>query len=384
MKEYNKALYSRFVVNGVELEATPYELLAECSLDPEEEISKAKCEGKILDEQLDPPLSSHIYSDDEFNTYLSQTYDLVGKERNVPICYSESYTRIKIATALTGTLWNGGHYKSGNIALDTCWTWNDKKIGNMAAFYTSVYAANEYIFDLNVKIRDFDYKSDDSKCRLAVNAAIISGKEEDDTDSEEMALKESPYKSRHAWTDGQRCCPEHIVEDEESWIIYIPFDTCSLKLGGSLLAQTCNHSGEAAPDMQDPDYTIDCYEVVRELVEDKIITAGITVADGGLACALKTFCNGYGMEIGLGGLKASYPEASNTHLLFSEVPGVLIQIRDIDYDYVDSQLLLQDVAYYPLGHPDLKSKKLRIAESNDSDVFGILKSLLDQASEGED
>ena len=382
MKEYKKALHSRYIIDGVQLEATPYELLIECSTIPENIMDNYICEEKILDEQIDPPLSSHIYSDKEFNNYLAQTYSKLGQARLIPIYYADSYTRIKIAKALIDTLWNTGHYKSGNIALSMEWLWNDDKIGNMAAFYKSVYAANEYIFDLELKLKNFEYNEDPLKCQLRVDASVSIETNDDNIDAEELTLKKSPYISRHAWSDGSRLCNDKIVEDPSSWIIYIPFDTCNLKLGGSLLSQTFNHSGEAAPDMQDPDYTIDCYEVVRELIEDRIVISGITVCEGGLACALKNLCGEIGMELGLSGLKASYPQAGNTQLMFSEVPGVLIQIRDIDYDYVDAQLLLQDVAYYPLGHPNLNSDKLEIKEKNG--VVNILQSLLGQASEGED
>ena len=70
--------------------------------------------------------------------------------------------------------------------------------------------------------------------------------------------------------------------------------------------------------------------------------------------------------------------------LFAELPGVLVQFRDIDYDYVDSQLMLQDVAYFPLGHPDPSGQGLRVEKTSRNDVSGILASLLRQATEGED
>ena len=87
----------------------------------------------------------------------------------------------------------------------------------------------------------------------------------------------------------------------------------------------------------------------------------------------------------LKGLETAYGEKDCIRILFSEVPGVIIQIRDSDYDYVDSQLLLQDIAYYPLGHPDPGRKGIDISETGRPDVFSILEALLNgQAPEGED
>ena len=86
----------------------------------------------------------------------------------------------------------------------------------------------------------------------------------------------------------------------------------------------------------------------------------------------------------LSGILASYQEEDRTKVLFGEVPGVLIQISDENYDYVDSQFLLQDIAYYPLGHPSAKVSGAVPAEGARPGVGDILASLLGQASEGED
>ena len=72
-------------------------------------------------------------------------------------------------------------------------------------------------------------------------------------------------------------------------------------------------------------------------------------------------------------------------VLFAEVPGVILQIADIDYDYVDAELLLQDVVYFPLGHPVPGNADLRVAHEEKTGLSSILESLLyTQTSEGED
>ena len=69
---------------------------------------------------------------------------------------------------------------------------------------------------------------------------------------------------------------------------------------------------------------------------------------------------------------------------FSSASGALIQIRDTDYDYVDSQLLLQDIAYYPLGHPSMEAHGISVQDNSRTSVADILASLLGHTSEGED
>ena len=69
-------------------------------------------------------------------------------------------------------------------------------------------------------------------------------------------------------------------------------------------------------------------------------------------------------------------------LLFAEVPGVIFQIADIDYDYVDAELLLQDIAFYPLGHPVPGESGVNVTSSDKTGIQTILESLIrSQSSE---
>ena len=61
--------------------------------------------------------------------------------------------------------------------------------------------------------------------------------------------------------------------------------------------------------------------------------------------------------------------------------GVIIQIADIDYDYVDAELLLQDVVFFPLGHPDISTPSVVLTDR--TDLPHILESLM-SSMEGED
>ena len=90
------------------------------------------------------------------------------------------------------------------------------------------------------------------------------------------------------------------------------------------------------------------------------------------------------MDIDISGIMKSYGELSQVNVLFGEVPGALIEIKDIDFDYVDAEMLLQDVAYYPIGHP--AETGLNITGNSATGVSDILRALLAQrdAPEGED
>lgn len=381
MTEKESALYSHYIIDGVRLDMTPAELLDECM--EYEEVSLPSGFDDIIDESTEPPLSAFKYEPSEENAYIDLVQKAISEERPFRMLYPGHFTRLQIAKALLSRLWSEGHFKLCDLKLWIQWEWNTRPLGSMAAFYHSAESASEYIYGLGLNIADYLFIEID-EASSAKFYAWLPQDIEDDNEQEDRLFKSSPYESNHPWISEKRRCPAHISKDAESWIIYIPFDTCKYKLGDSLLTQIKGHNGGKSPDISDPDYFIDCYEVVRELVEDGIVMAGANVCDGGLLPAAEIMCGKIGMDIDLKGILSSYQEASRAEILFGEVPGVLLQVSNENYDYMDSQLLLQDIAYYPLGHPSVIHKGVNVSENGKTGVAEILLSLLGQATEGED
>ena len=390
MTEKESALYSHYIIDGTRLDMTPAELLDECMED--EVFNPGIGFGDIIDESTEPPLSAFSYDTDMEQEYLSRTVAAAHMERPFRILYHEHFTRLQIAKALLGRLWSKGHFKLGNLKIWAQWDWDPTPVGNMSAFYRSVKSASEYIYGLGVRLEDYLFIEGDEGCNAKFFAWLdeefdrsfeYAQDEREGVQSDRPLFKSSPFESRHPWISDERACPSSITSDAKSWILYIPFDTCSYKLGASLLTEVAGHNGGNAPEIADPDYFIDCYEVVRELVEDGFVISGTTVADGGLITAAKDMCSETGMNIDIQGIMSSYQEKRH-QVLFGEVPGVLIQVSDENYDYVDSQLLLQDIAYYPIGHPDTDISVLKISQTGRNGIADILASLLGHATEGED
>ena len=409
MTDKNSALYSHYIIDGVRFEMTPAELLDDCMEDsgfPDQSEF-----ADIVDELTEPSLGTFEYRREKEQEYIARTMEAASEERPFRMLYPEHFTKLQIAKALLSRLWSKGHFKIVDLKLWAQWDWDTEPVGNMSAFYRSAEAASGYIYGLGVKIEDYLFIEEgetgcnvkfyawlqeqydrsftcvqDDRENVILNEAQRSEESVTDNNDQESLLlfKSSPYESRHPWISEERACPATALPDTKSWLIYIPFDTCSFKLGGSLLTQMERCGGEKAPEINDPDYFIDCYEVVRELVEDGMVIAGSNVADGGLAAAAARMCCGLGLEMDISGILSSYQGTSREKLLFGEVPGIIMQIRDEDYDYIDSQLLLQDVAYYPIGHPSTDCHGLKITESGKNGVENILASLLGMATEGED
>lgn len=385
MTDKNSALYSHYIIDGVRFEMTPAELLDDCMEDsgfPDQSEF-----ADIVDELTEPSLGTFEYRREKEQEYIARTMEAASEERPFRMLYPEHFTKLQIAKALLSRLWSKGHFKLGDLKLWAQWDWDTEPVGNMSAFYRSAEAASGYIYGLGVKIEDYLFiEEGETGCNVKFYAWLQEQYDRSFTCVQESLLlfKSSPYESRHPWISEERACPATALPDTKSWLIYIPFDTCSFKLGGSLLTQMERCGGEKAPEINDPDYFIDCYEVVRELVEDGMVIAGSNVADGGLAAAAARMCCGQGLEMDISGILSSYQGTSREKLLFGEVPGIIMQIRDEDYDYIDSQLLLQDVAYYPIGHTSTDCHGLKITESGKNGVENILASLLGMATEGED
>ena len=368
MTEKESALYSHYIIDGVRMDMTPADLLEECMEYEDSEFQSGF--NDIIDESTELPLCSFEYEDEKEHEYLQQTLASSVEEREFRMLYPEHFTKLQIAKALLSRLWSQGHFKLGNLKLWAQWEWNTRPLGNMSAFYRSAEAASQYIYGLGVNLEDYLFIEGDE----GSNVKFFSWLEEEFEDN--GLFKSSPYESSHPWINEERKCPSTVIDEPDSWLIYIPFDTCGFRLGDSLLTQVNGHNGGKAPDINDPDYFIDCYEVVRELVEDEVVMAGVNVADGGLITAAQRMCGDLGIDMDINGIISSYQNDSRSSILFGEVPGIIMQISGENYDYVDSQLLLQDIAYYTIGQVSSTHKGLKITNSSKSDLADILASLL--------
>ncbi len=313
-----EALLSRYIIDGTAQDFTPAEMLDECMDLPKRSRESGE---EIVDESLDPDIS--------VPKFKRSSPDEISAE------YPEATTKRIIASALIDEIWRDGKFSFEELSLALKWhSPNPGVIGEMAAFYASSQAAADYIGSLGINLTDYSLENaEDRKLEVKV----------------------------HGGRGDFSCQDKAKTGFDDSWIIYLPFDTCDFR---------------SAPQIVDADYFLDCFELVRELVEDKVVIAGRTVGAGGLRSALEKFCRG---KYSIGGILGAYPRCSKEEILGSEVPGALIQIADADFDYIDAEFLLQDVAYYPLGHPS--EAELEREDRKTPHISMILDSLLKSASQ---
>ena len=374
------ALYAQYVIDGIPQELSPGEMLDECLVRKDWRERPAATQT-LLDETLDPHPRSDSFDSWKVRDYLALT--TAASPRTLPLPFAAPYTRISLLRALLDALWQEGHFRLGDLSVSAQWVWDLEQMGNAAAFYASAQALSEYLGSLSLKLSSYSLVPGPT-CSLNLSTSVFG----EELEYDEMQL-EIPYRTAHPTLQSARRLSDKVVDDPDSWLIYVPMDGCDFRLGGSLLSELLQQGSDVAPDPMDPDYFIDCYEVLREMVEDRVIIAGATVGDGGLLTCLRkmTTLEGkrLGAQISLSGLMQAYREQDIVRILFAEVPGVLIQIRDEDYDYLDAEFMLQDIVFYPLGHPLPGKGEIKVDTSGKSALQGILESIIrSQSSEGED
>ena len=385
MKRPGSALYSTYIIDGTQMPHTPAQMLESCMDECDYGGELPENFESIVDETVDPAPKKTLYSADRIPSYVDRIREFKESIRPEANVSSKSYTKRKIAAALTDALWKKGHFMLEDLGISVGWKWNCAPLGNMAAFYFSAEAASEYIFDLNVRLDSYSFEKSQDMTDIDISVTAEAVKEDTVADEYDFINEQEPREMRYCWISDELKCGNRLEDDPSSWLIYIPFDSCEYRLGNSVFEKVNGASGDNAPEICDPDYFMDCFEVIRELVEDGVIISGTTVGSGGLAAAAADMSADTGICIDISGIERASGEADVVRILFSEVPGVLIQIKDADYDYVDAQLLLQDIAYFPIGHPGNNGGKFSVTYGRKPGVSAILASLIqDHYSEGED
>jgi len=126
------------------------------------------------------------------------------------------------------------------------------------------------------------------------------------------------------------------------------------RLGGSILAQVFDQTGNEPPDLDDPDRLKALYAALAELRAASLVLAYHDRSDGGLFVTLAemAFASRTGLSVDLAALAG--PAADSAHLLavlFAEELGVVLQSRTEDRARVLGVLASHDLPGHVLGAP---------------------------------
>lgn len=227
---------------------------------------------------------------------------LVDPEAGSVLAIAESLTNIVFAPLADGL---------SSVSLSANWMWPCKNPGEDARLYSAVEACSEFA------------------CNLGIN--IPTGK-----DSLSMTQK---YDNEEVYSPGtviisaagevsniKKIVSPVLAYIKGTYLYYIDFSFDSYKLGGSAFAQTLGKVGEEVPTVTDSEYFKNAFGAVQELINRGLVLAGHDVSAGGLVTAMLEMC----FANPNGGLDARLDKLRHTDIikiLFSENPGVLIQVK---------------------------------------------------------
>jgi len=290
-------------------------------------IAKQQCAG-----QLQLPLNNVgvITLDYQGEKGLATT---IGHAPVAAMVDAEAGSVLAIAESLTNLVWAPLTDQLKGVSLSANWMWPAKNEGEDARIYKAVKAASDFA------------------CELGIN--IPTGK-----DSMSMTQK---YKEDVVYAPGtviisasgevsdvKKVVEPVLINNPESTLYLIDFSKMNRCLGGSAFSQVINKLGNEAPSVADSKYFAAAFNAIQDCIEDRIILAGHDISSGGLITTLLEMCfadNYSGMQLDLSGIG----EADSVKVLFSENPGVVVQVKDVAA--FEAKLNAADVSYLLIGKP---------------------------------
>ncbi|XP_067907410.1 phosphoribosylformylglycinamidine synthase isoform X2 [Heterodontus francisci] len=129
-------------------------------------------------------------------------------------------------------------------------------------------------------------------------------------------------------------------------LLYVPITPGQYRMGGSALAQCYTQIGSDCPDLDSPQHLVACFTVTQQLLEERMLSAGHDVSDGGLVtCLLEMAIAGNcGMELDIPNNNVSVIE-----LLFSEELGLVLEVAETAVDKVSSRYRAAGLQCWRIG-----------------------------------
>ncbi len=274
----------------------------------------------------------------------------IGHASAAGMVNAENGSILSIAEALTNIIWAPMADKIKSISLSANWMWPCKNEGEDARLYNAVKATSDFAIGLGINIptgKDSlsmtqKYKNDKV---ISPGTVIVSGTGE--------------------VSDVRKIVEPVIKNDENTEILYIDFSKADKSLGGSAFGQIINRLGEDTPTVTSAEYFVNAFNTVQELIENKQILAGHDISSGGMITTLleMNFANTKGgLDIDLSDLN----EEDTIKLIFSENPGIIIQVKD------DAKVLLDanNIEYHVIGKP-ITDRIVKITNGNEFHDFDI-------------
>ncbi len=276
----------------------------------------------------------------------------IGHAPGAGLVDPEAGSVLSIAEALTNIVWAPLKYGLKGVSLSANWMWPCKNSGEDARLYSAVKAAAGFATALGINIPT-------GKDSLSMTQKY--GKES-------VLSPGTVIISAAAEVDNVRGIIEPVmVNDRSKPIFIVDMSFMPPVTGGSSFSQLAGTPGSEVPVVSDPGRFALCFATIQEMIRRGMVVAGHDISAGGLITTLLELCfanRDGGMALNLTPMGVE----DCATLLFSQNPGVVIQVED--EDAAVEFLLERGVSFLHAGHP-VKERKLFVTNGEKRYEFDI-------------
>ena len=281
----------------------------------------------------------------------------LGHAPQAGLASPEAGSVLSVAESLTNIVWAPLEDGLQSISLSANWMWPCRsQEGEDARLYAAVKALSDFCCDIHVNVPT-------GKDSLSLSQQYPNG--------EKIISPGTVIVSAGGEvSDVKKVVSPVLVNDKNASLYYIDFSFDEQRLGGSAFAQSLGKVGSDVPTVKDPDYFVDCFNAVQEMIKRGWVMAGHDISAGGLITTLLEMCFANtqgGMHINLHNLAGD----DIVKMLFAENPGVIIQVSD-QYKF-DLKDYLEDmgVGFAKIGYSVPDKRTLVIKKDDWEQSFDI-------------
>ena len=262
----------------------------------------------------------------------------IGHAPAVALADAPAGSVMAVAEALTNIVFAPIAGGLQGVSLSANWMWPCRNAGEDARLYSAVQACSDFAIELGVNIptgkdslsmtQQYNKPDGTSEKVISPGCVIISGGGE--------------------VTDVRKVVSPVLQLDRSTNLYYVDFSFCEHRLGGSALAQTLNRVGDSVPTVESSEYFGDAFDALQKAIDQELILAGHDISAGGMLTTLLEMCFANtegGLRINLSGIA----EDDIVKILFSENPGVIVQVKDCKA--FESMMEKAGVAVAKIGYP---------------------------------
>ena len=221
---------------------------------------------------------------------------------------------LSIAESLTNLVWAPLEDNLNAVSLSANWMWPSKNKGEDARLYDAVESISDFACALGINIPT-------GKDSLSMVQKYPNG---DKVFSPGTVIISASGEVENI----KQIVTPNLTDNDYSTLIYIDFSKDSLKLGGSSFAQTRNKLGTDTPTVKDFDYFKNVFNAIQTLIKEDKVLAGHDISAGGLITTVLEMAFPT-KNIGLSLNFDKIDESDLVKILFSENPGVVLQVKNI-------------------------------------------------------